>query len=113
MTADLRVVHHHSLGLVGDIEAWIDAYVQTIEKWEGRLPGVGAAPGDWEQRARRAEAEAAAARIQTGEGRLLIDAQIRRIETLERELDSVRRSPSWRLTAPLRALRHRRPNVAG
>jgi hypothetical protein len=113
VTADLQVVHHHSLGLVGDIEAWIDAYVQTTAKWEGRLPGIGAAPGDWEQRARRAEAETAAARIETGEGRLLIDAQIRRIEALERELDSVRRSPSWRLTAPLRALRRRRPNVAG
>lgn len=104
VTADLRVVHHHSLGLVGDIEAWIDAYMQTIEKWEGRLPGVGTAAGDWEQRARRAEAEAAAARIQTGEVRLLSDAQNRRIEILERDLDSVRRSPSWQLTAPLRTL---------
>ncbi len=71
-------------------------------------PAVGTAPGDWEQRARRAEAEAAAARVRVGEGRLVSDAQIRRIEVLERELDSVRRSPSWRLTAPLRALKRRR-----
>ena len=29
------------------------------EKWEGRMPGVGVEGGDWKQRARRAEAEAA------------------------------------------------------
>jgi len=113
VTADLSVVHHHSLGLVGDIEAWIDAYVATIEKWEGRLPGVGTGSGEWQQRARRAEAEAAAARIQVGEGRMLAEAQVRRIEALERDLDSVRRSPSWRLTAPLRALRRRRRPASG
>lgn len=105
VTADLRVVHHHSLGLVGDIDAWIDAYVATVEKWEGRLPGIGGADtDDWKRRARLAEATAAATRIQVGEGRMLAEAQVRRIEGLERELDSVRRSPSWRLTAPLRAL---------
>jgi hypothetical protein len=113
VTADLRVVHHHSLSLVDDIEAWIDAYVKTNRKWGGRLPEVAAAPDDWEQRARRAEAEAVAARIRTGEARLLGDAQVRRIERLEGELAGVRQSLSWRVTAPLRALRRRRPGAAG
>jgi hypothetical protein len=107
VTADLQVIHHHSLRLVDDTEAWIEAYIKTVEKWGETIPAAGAGAGDWEQRARRAEAEAAAARIQVGEGRLLSAAQIRRIEVLEGELDSVRRSPSWRLTAPLRALKRR------
>ncbi len=59
VTADFKVVHHHSLDLISDPETWIDAHMRVAEKWDGRMPGVGAAGGDWRQRARRAEAEAA------------------------------------------------------
>lgn len=104
VTADLRVVHHHALELVEDLDSWIDAHMRAAEKWTGRLPNVGTAPGDWRQRARRAEAEAAAARVRIGEGYFRAKAQARRIEALERDLDNVQRSVSWRLTRPLRAL---------
>ncbi len=107
VTADLRVVHHHSLDLVSEIEEWIDAHVRTTEKWEGTVTGVGAGSGDWERRARRAEAEASAARVQVGEGKFRGDAQHRRIEALEADIERIKRSASWRLTAPLRRLGRR------
>ena len=36
--------------------------MRVAEKWDGRMPNVGVVPGTWKERARRAEAEAAAAR---------------------------------------------------
>src|SRR6266540_3277082 len=51
-----------SLELIGNVASWIDAHMKIAEKWDGQLPGVGEGGGDWKQRARRAEAEAAAAR---------------------------------------------------
>ena len=101
------MVHHHSLDLVSEIEEWIDAHVRTTEKWEGTVAGVGAGSGDWERRARRAEAEASAARVQIGEGKFRGDAQHRRIEALEADIERIKRSASWRLTAPLRRLGRR------
>src|SRR5436190_10029638 len=60
VTADFRVVHHHSLDLISDPEAWTLACIRLAEKWNGHLPDTGA---DHEQRARRAEAEAACERL--------------------------------------------------
>ena len=37
--------------------------MRVAEKWDGRMPGVGTAAGDWRERARRAEAERDAARL--------------------------------------------------
>jgi hypothetical protein len=105
VTADLRVVHHHSLDLVSDPEAWIEAHMRVAEKWDGRMPNVGSAPGDWKQRARRAEAEAAAARIQYWTGELLHEARLRQ---LDRDMRETTDSVSWRITAPLRRLNARR-----
>ena len=68
VTADFRVIHHHSMRLIGDVPSWIDAHMKIAEKWDGRVPGVGAGAGDWKQRARRAEAEASAAQTQAGGG---------------------------------------------
>jgi hypothetical protein len=102
VTEDFKVVHHHSLELLSDPENWIDAHIRLAEKWDGRIPGVGRGPGDWKTRARRAEAEASAART------LRVAADMRgsaRERQLQRELDSVTSSTSWRLTAPLRRLR--------
>ena len=42
VTADFQVVHHHSLDLVSDPETWIEAHMRVAEKWDGRMPGIGA-----------------------------------------------------------------------
>ncbi|MGH2988555.1 MAG: glycosyltransferase [Solirubrobacterales bacterium] len=104
VTADLRVVHHHSLDLIGDVDAWVAAHMRVAEKWDGRLPGVGSAGGDWRQRARRAEAEAAAAQLIADLG---TNYWAPRAQLLERELRWIKSTRSWRLSGPLRALRNR------
>jgi hypothetical protein len=95
VTADLQVIHHHSLTLLENPESWIQAYMATQKKWEDELPSNGSRDQDWERRARRAEAEAAAARLQGGVTELLRVAYYKQFE-------EVRHSASWRLTAPLR-----------
>jgi hypothetical protein len=101
VTADLRTVHHHSLKLLNDRETWIEAHIKIHEKWDGKLPGVAVAPGDWKQRSRRAEAEASVARLHARSVGLVRDAKVAK---LERELAIMRNSTSWRMTAPLRWL---------
>jgi hypothetical protein len=103
VTADFKAIHHHSLQLINDPESWIVAHMTLAEKWDGRMPGVGAAGGDWKQRARRAEAEAAAAVGQAVANRLQGDA---RALELERELEVMKTSISWRMTEPLRRGNH-------
>jgi GT2 family glycosyltransferase len=95
VTADLRVVHHHSLDLLPDTEAWIQAHIALAEKWEGRL-GIGA-EGDWRRRALRAEAEASAYRLRMGA------AELQRDDARGKLLDTWR-SPSWTWTEPVRRL---------
>ena len=63
VTADFRAIHHHSLELVSDPGGWVEAHMRIAEKWDGRIPGIGAQPGTWKERARRAEAERDAARL--------------------------------------------------
>lgn len=113
VTADLRTVHHHSLKLLEDREAWINAHMRVAEKWDGRMPGVATAAGDWRQRARRAEAEAGAARLAARAAGLVREAKV---TAAERQLQALRQSTSWRLTAPMRALaavmRRRRNGVS-
>jgi hypothetical protein len=101
VTADFRAIHHHSLDLVSDPEAWIEAHMEVAEKWDGRMPGVGTGAGSWEQRARRAEAERDAARAEGYSKLLECDA---RIGELERARNEAVHSISWRITAPLRLL---------
>jgi hypothetical protein len=108
VTADLKLIHHHSLELVSNVDTWVEAHMRVAEKWDGRMPGVGVGAGGWKERARLAEAEAAAARAQVVSTQLQSDARERQ---LRRELDEVTGSTSWRITAPLRrlnALRRRR-----
>jgi hypothetical protein len=99
VTADFRAIHHHSLDLISNRDAWVEAHIRLMEKWDGRLPSSRAASDDWRQRALRAEAEAAAAKGDAESSRLKYEAR-------GRELDRLVRSKSWRLTAPLRSLRH-------
>jgi Glycosyltransferase like family len=106
VTADLKVVHHHSLELVTEPEAWIRAHMEVAEKWQGRMPGVGlpnwgSAPEDWKHRARLAEAQAGAAHLERVSVQMQAEARERQLQA---DLDEVLNSTSWRLTAPLRRL---------
>ena len=92
------MIHHHSLDLIGDLGGWIEAHMKVAEKWDGRVAGVGEAAGDWKQRARRAEAEADAARMLANATELVRNATADKLE-------AVTGSASWRLTAPLRWLK--------
>jgi hypothetical protein len=101
VTADFKVVHHHSLDLIGDVETWIQAHMRIAEKWDGRMPGVGADTGTWKERARRAEAEAAASRALAVSTQLKADA---RALQHERDMREMRESVGWQMTEPLRRL---------
>jgi hypothetical protein len=108
VTADIRTIHHHSLELISDVEAWIDAHMRLAEKWGARFGDDGAGSDDWVQRARRAEAEAAAERLMHGRERLVAEAihtrDAARIADLQDHLAGVERTVSWRITAPIRAI---------
>jgi hypothetical protein len=101
VTADFAAVHHHGLDLVSNPDTWLAAHMRVAEKWEGRMPGVALPDEPWERRARRAEAEAALARTQAVGAGLQAGA---RAAQLERQLEEVTTSTSWRLTHPLRRL---------
>jgi Glycosyltransferase like family len=102
VTEHLRVIHHHSLELIGDVEGWIAAHMRVAEKWEGRLSPAATIPGDWRERARWAEARCDAAMMQANAAELARDAAVL---DMQRHLDAVKRSASWRLTKPLRWLK--------
>jgi hypothetical protein len=104
VTEDFRVAHHHSLDLVTDPESWAEAHMRVAEKWDGRMPNVAVDGQDWKQRARRAEAEAAAARLLLASKQLQADA---RAEEHQRRIKEVTDSTSWRITAPLRRINAR------
>jgi hypothetical protein len=106
LTADLKVIHHHSLDLVKDPEIWMAAHMKLADKWDGRMPGIGrpswgTADGDWKGRARHAEAQAGAVRLELASVKM--QAQARETQ-LRSQLDEVRGSTSWRMTRPLREL---------
>jgi hypothetical protein len=102
ITADFRAAHNRELDLIPDPENWIKAHIKVAEKWDGRMPGVGWAPGTWEERALRAEAERDAAFAQAYSNALVGEARVRELEgALAETTDSI----SWKITAPLRWLR--------
>ena len=106
VTADFKVVHHHSLELVSDPDVWIEAHMRIAEKWEGRMPGIGrpnwgASVEDWKRRARQAEAEAGATRLDRASMQLKAEARERQLQA---ELEEMLGSTSWKLTSPLRRL---------
>jgi hypothetical protein len=98
VTAEFRVIHHHSLDLVSDAETWIEVHMRLADKWEDLLSQVESGAGDWKQRARRAEAEAAVEKAQTVSTQLHYEA----LGEVHKEMV---KSASWRLTGPLRRLR--------
>ena len=92
VTADFKVIHHHSLELVSNPETWIEAHMRVAEKWDGRMPGVGverrrleaarpARRGRGGRRARAGGLDAAAVR----RARRAAAAGVRRV-TVEHEL---------------------------
>ena len=99
VTADLKVVHHHSLSLVSDAESWVDAQIKLANKWENVIPPPYGAELTWKERARRAEAETSVARMIGAASDLLYEA---RNKVLLREIEEMRSSTSWKVTAPLR-----------
>lgn len=101
VTEDLRVAHHHSLDLIADPPIWSEAHMIAAEKWDGRMPSGGEAETDWKQRARRAEAEAAAARLLAASRLLQVYA---RAQAQEERLGEMTNTSSWRITEPLRRL---------
>jgi hypothetical protein len=100
VTADFRAIHHRQLEMVPDREEWIAAHIGVAEKWDGEM-GIGAGVGGWKERALRAEAETAAARIQAHTKMLELEARVRELEAA---LDETTESISWRITAPARWL---------
>ena len=99
VTADLKVVHHHSLSLVSDAESWVEAQIKLADKWEDVIPPPYGPELTWKERARRAEAEASVARMIGAASDLLYEA---RNKVLLREIEEMRSSTSWKVTAPLR-----------
>jgi hypothetical protein len=99
VTADLKVIHHHSLDLVSNPDTWIAAHMAIAEKWEDRMPGIGLEGGDWKHRARRAEAEAAVSRAQAVSAGLKAEAMKQQMQD---DFDETVESISWRVTTPLR-----------
>ena len=104
VAADLPAIYHRPLELVDDKDLFIESHIQTAEKWEGRMPGFGRDADDWRQRARRAEAEREAARTIAYSTASEADA---RAQPLERELEALEATASWRLTRPLREINAR------
>lgn len=100
VTIPSQMVHHHSLDLISNTDAWIEAYIRLADKWNDRLIHRDEREIDWRQRALRSEAEAAAA-----EG-LAITHQLK-LEALNKHYQALVASSSWRVTAPLRRLRER------
>jgi hypothetical protein len=103
VTADFKAIHHHSLDLVSNPDTWVEAHMRIAEKWDGRMPGVGVAGGDWKLRARRAEAEAAVNMAIAASHQLKGDA---RVVELRRQIEVMETSVGWRITAPLRRVNH-------
>jgi GT2 family glycosyltransferase len=95
VTTDFRVIHHHSLKLIGDAEGWIAAHMMIADKWEDVLNN--GAGEDWKRRARRAEAEADVARL-----RLRLTEQL--VNQLVGQSRAMADSKSWKVTAPLRRM---------
>lgn len=101
LTADFRAIHHRPLEMLPDPDEWIEAHLRLSAKWEGQM-GIGAGVGSWEERARRAEADADAALL-LGHMHELESLAAR--HELEAALATTTASISWRATAPLRAVR--------
>ncbi|MFL5822912.1 MAG: glycosyltransferase [Solirubrobacteraceae bacterium] len=110
VVADLAVVHHRPIEQVGDLAVWVQAHIEMAEKWDQVLHDPPADEPTWKRRARQAEARREAARAIAMSESLRLDA---RVLELERQLDAMTSTASWRLTAPLRVLNRLRRQARG
>jgi GT2 family glycosyltransferase len=99
VTADFRALHHHSLDLVRGTDGWIEAHIRVAEKWEDLLSRNGRPGSGWRWRALRAEAESSARLMRVY---ALMHRREAEVTVLKDELEGIKGSASWRLTAPLR-----------
>jgi hypothetical protein len=103
VAADLRAVYYRSLELISDLDLWVDAHMKVAEKWDDSIPDDDPNGDAWKERARRAEAEREAARAIAYGYALGTDA---RVLELERAMEEVTETLSWRITEPLRRVNH-------
>lgn len=104
-TAELSVIHHRALQMIGDLELWVEAHIQFARKWDGRIPGAPAPDRDSKRRTRHAEAEREAVRAIAYSNTLSSDA---RVLELERAMADATATLSWRVTEPLRRVNESR-----
>ena len=95
-TAGRKVI---TADLVTQIEIWVGAHMRAAEAWDDTTPPRDAPDQAWRERARRAEAGAAAARLLAASKLLQADASS---QMYARELGFVQRTRSWRMTESLR-----------
>jgi hypothetical protein len=79
-----------------DVDGWVEAHMKVAEKWDGRMGMVGQEPGDWKERARRAEARAEAEKMIAGANVYIAQARVNEA-----------RRPSYWLHALMRKIRRR------
>jgi hypothetical protein len=103
VAADLRAVYYRSLELISDLDLWVDSHMKVAEKWDDSIPDDDPNSVAWKERARRAEAEREAARAIAYGYALGTDA---RVLELERAVEEVTETLSWRVTEPLRQVNH-------
>lgn len=111
MTADLPVAYHtRTLRVLNDYDLWIEGHIQAAERFAGRLEEPALPQAAWMERARRAEAEREAARTLAYSAEHEVDAEL---APLERALEELTGSTSWRVTGPLRRLNQWRAQRRG
>jgi hypothetical protein len=109
VAADLHAVYYRSLELISDLDLWVEAHMKVAEKWDDRTTDDDPNSEAWKERARRAEAERESARAIAYGYSLGTDA---RVLELERALEEVTETLSWRITEPLRRVNHWRRSRA-
>lgn len=99
--AVIQAVFNRSLEPTDEWDLWMEAHAQLAEKWEGTMLPAPPPGQDWKTRARRAEAEHEAYRAFAYSNLLGSDA---RVLDLERDIERMWGTASWRVTEPLRRL---------
>jgi len=82
VVASLGIAHHHGLVVLSEPTGWIEAHQRLARKWEGRFSVPDG--GRWEERARLAEAQRAAADIARNQLSMLRNAADERALAAER-----------------------------